>query len=144
MLWKVPKNPMSRGGRGQQLHFERCTHPIFWEESLPVGWCQLKLTPAQGLGTVVPCTLSIPGRWAGPAISGIQNSNEVRTLLHIITYYYISTNSLSSHYEGNIMALLFPVVSMEQIHSSNILVKRTGRCSCSGDAHYRKCSKFLA
>ena len=31
----------------------------------------LKLIPAPGLGTVVPCTLSIPGSWAGPAISEI-------------------------------------------------------------------------
>ena len=31
-----------------------------------------KLTPAQGLGTALPCTLSIPGLWAGPAICEIE------------------------------------------------------------------------
>jgi hypothetical protein len=32
-------------------------------------------TPVQGLGMAVPCTLSIPGRWAGPCISEIHGTN---------------------------------------------------------------------
>ena len=31
-----------------------------------------KLTPAPGLGTAVPCTLSVPGCWAGPMICEIE------------------------------------------------------------------------
>ena len=47
----------------------------------------LKLTPAQGLGTAVPCTLSIPGCWAGPAIREIEmKSARYYTLLCITTY----------------------------------------------------------
>ena len=49
------------------------------------------LTPAQGLGTAVPCTLSIPGRWAGPAIREIEMKWErYYTLLRITTYLPIA------------------------------------------------------
>ena len=42
-------------------------------------------------GTVVPCTLSIPGRWAGPAIREIEmKCRRYYTLLHITTYLPIA------------------------------------------------------
>ena len=63
-------------------------------------------TPAQGLLTDVPCTLSIPGRWAGPATSDVRNEYiftydrlHYDSLLHIITFhYYIVITSLLHHY----------------------------------------------
>ena len=51
----------------------------------------LKLIPAPGLGTVVPCTLSIPGRWAGPAIREIEmKRGRYYTLLRNTTYLPIA------------------------------------------------------
>ena len=45
------------------------------------------LTPAQGLGTDVPCTLSFPGRWAGPAIHEIEMKlGHYYALLRITAY----------------------------------------------------------
>ena len=51
----------------------------------------LKLIPAPGLETVVPCTLSISGRWAGPAIREIEMKlGRYHTLLCITTYLPIA------------------------------------------------------
>ena len=63
----------------------------------------LKLTSAPGLGTVVPSTLSIPGRWAGPAIREIEmKRGRYYTLLRITTYLLIKLIKKE--------ILLFPVV----------------------------------
>ena len=106
----------------------------------------LKLIPAPGLGTVVPCTLSIPGRWAGPAIREIEMKwGRYYTLLRITTYPPIARIMKE--------VLSFPVFKWNYIRRTffsqltngtnsqrqyfseirgSILVKSTGRCSCSG------------
>ena len=57
----------------------------------------LKLIPAPGLGTVVPCTLSIPGRWAGPAISKMEIKFGRYYTYYRSTYYYIMMSTDSTH-----------------------------------------------
>ena len=52
--------------------------------------CNLSLVRAEGLGMAGPCTLSIPGRWTGPANCETEFSGESAQY----------ANSVMTHYEA--------------------------------------------